>query len=1024
MPYVNLPGSYVELQDGNLGQISANTSQSVLVIGTASKGLTSEPYQVTDIASVVREFGATSELTRGASEVKKGGGTNIYLYRLPGTAPSVSAIGADYDGSGVAGIKITPIQQSPEAAANYAVAYKHAELYSSDGAGELADKSRVVAQLVVVNLTTDAIVWMGDAFDGATSDNGEVDVSFDMADIDLGLGSAKDSDALETLKLAVTIPGSYSGGDYSVSVSGVTVTGDLSSVAYEEVSAASSTNTNQPVGVTEWYFHTMPKFTVTLPTGSGTGVYTAAQVSIVDGGMDAANEVKLYDGLVAGTNTSSVFLVDRGEADDGTGLEIDVSINYATSGAYTVSQVNVIDAGQNYMVGDVLVWKGEDLGGTSANDLTLTVTEVDAGEGGTVTGFIVSGTRFVHKPFKAGVSPSTLTILGTALGGLTTAHDLTLTVTSVNSLGLISAVSVTGSRQAQTLTPTAIATRLEADFAASTLSEIFSINRSSGEITFTPNGPTNGTSNVLVYPSDHPWAGYAARPFVSAPLVVGGSGITIAGSSASHRRSRDIGLYPLSLDRAFSSVQGGVYVPLSKVKDGGAVLSYGLRGSAFYQPGSSAYLAANALGTSQVVYDLGDTGQSLSLIKRYEKIHTAFEDLDLAAFDFIVPLSVHLNSPNIADGLEATWADSSYPVPGSSKDVLGYLATVNNGDYTYTYYWSDDSISAKIASAGVVEDASPSLLYTEVNFAHLLAKYCHENSSDYKFVHGVIGTTLPSGLNPRAIRAYYGSAPSYVFDGEENAYYVTENGVGLLGHKFVGGHTTFNNGLKHGGLFLTKDGLIDYADANLVLDENQKKVDLGKYISVVAFFGRTTDDLNPRRPNYILNAATMVAGLLPTISVANSLINEKLTQLTVDYRTETKVIDAGCGLGLVMAKSEPNGVSASIADSPTFASPTSDYTRLTTVRIISRLVDQLRVATRPFIGKGLSAPMRAALESAIGEVLKDNIAGEPIQTVTSASFKIEQSASDRVLGKMKVRLTITPVFELRQITFSVNLSAQ
>jgi len=1023
MPYVNLPGSYVELQDGNLGQISANTSQSVLVIGTASKGLTSEPYQVTDIASVVREFGATSELTRGASEVKKGGGTNIYLYRLPGTAPSVSAIGADVFG-GIAGIKVTPIQQSPEAAANYAVAYKHAEMYSTDGPGAAADASRVVAQLVVVNLTTDAIVWMGNAFDGATSDNGEVDVSFDMSDVDLGIGSAEASDAVETLKLQVGVTSPYSGGEYSVTISGVTVTGDVSSTVYEELSAASGTEINQPVGETGWYFRAMPKFTVTLPTGSTTGAYTAAQVNVVDGGLEATTKSKVYDGLVAGTNSVDDFVERFGEEVDGTDLEIAVTINYATSGAYTVSQVSITDGGINYKVGDVLTWAGTDLGGSSANNLVLTVTEVDASAGGTVTNFIVSGTRFIHKPFKAGATPSTLKILGTSLGGSTTAHDLTLTVTSVNALGLISTVSVAGNRQSQPLTATAIATSLRASFQDSTLNDIFTIAGDPGEVTFTPNKVTHATSGVLVYPSEHPWAGFAARPFASSPTTVSGSGITIAASSASHRVSRDIGLYPLSLDRAFSSVQGGVYIPLSKVKDGGPVSSYGLRGAAFYQMGSSAYLTANDLGSSQVVYDLGDTGQSLSLIKRYEKIHTAFEDLDLAAFDFIVPLSVHLNSPNIADGLETTWADSSYPVPGSSKDVLGYLATVNNGDYTYTYYWSDDSIAAKIASAGVPADASPSLLYTEVNFAHLLAKYCHENSSDYKFVHGVIGTTLPTGLNPRAIRAYYGSAPSYVFDGEENAYYVTENGAGLLGHKFVGGHTTFNNGLKHGGLFLTKDGLIDYAEANLILDENQRKIDLGKYVSVVAFFGRTTDDLNPRRPNYILNAATMVAGLLPTISVANSLINEKLSQLTIDYRTETKVIDAGCGLGLVMAKSEPNGVSASIADSPTFASPTSDYTRLTTVRIISRLVDQLRVATRPFIGKGLSAPMRAALESAIGEVLKDNIAGEPIQTVTSASFKIEQSASDRVLGKMKVKLTITPVFELRQITFSVNLSAQ
>jgi hypothetical protein len=1013
MPYVNLPGSYVELQDGNLGQMTTNTSQSVLVIGTAGKGLTSEPYLVTDIASVVREFGATSELTRGASEVKKGGGSNIYLYRLPGTAPSVSGIGADYDDA-PAGFKITPIQQSPEAAANYAVAYKHAENYS-EVPGAAADQSRIVAELVVVNLATDSIVWMGNAFDGATTDNGEVDVSFDIADVDPGTADGN----VETLRITTSVGGSYTGGTYSLAVSGQAIEGDLSSNDYTGLTAESGTVQNQPGDGETWTFRSMPEFNVTLPTGSTPVSYTAAAavVSIVDGGSAASAQVMLY-GLTT-TDITDDFFVDRDGGDEGTGLEIDVEVPYATSGAYTTSMITLVEGGQDYMVGDVFYFDGESLGGTSLNNLILTVTEVSgAGSGNAVTGFSVSGTRRIHKPFSTG---DTLVIAGEDLGGDGT-DDLTLTVTAVTSLGLISQVSKAGTAGIQAITAADVAEEIRVALIATDLP--FSITRADNVVTITANGVTNA-NGVLVYPVGHPYAGYTARPFMTSAASVNGAGIGITVNSSAHGRSRNLGLYPISIDRAFGNVQGGVYMPLSKVASGGVVSSYGLRGALFGELGSAAYMAAHAgFGPSQVTFDAGDAGQSLSLLKRYEKLHTAFEDLDLAAFDFIVPLSVHLNSANIADGLESTFTTDTYPVPGSAKDVLGYLSVVNNGDYTYTYYWSDDGLAAKISSAGLASEAPATALYSEVNFAHLLAKYCHENSSDYKFVHGVIGTTIPEGLNPRAIRAYYGKAPTYVFDGEENAYYVTEDGNGLLGHKFVGGRSDFNNGLKHGGLFLTKDGLIDYAEVNLVLDENNRKVDLGKYISVVAFFGRTTDDLNPRRPNYILNAATMVAGLLPNISVANSLINEKLPQLTIDYRVETKVVDAGCGLGLVLAKSEPNGTTASIADSPTFASPTSDYTRLTTVRIISRLVDQLRTATRPFVGKGLSAPMRAALESAIGEVLKDNISGEPIQTVTSASFKIEQSASDRVLGKMKVKLTITPVFELRQITFSVNLSAQ
>lgn len=60
--YVNLPGSYVQLQDGNLGISAVDNTQSVLVLGTATKGLTSEPYLMSDLGSVVKEFGADSEI--------------------------------------------------------------------------------------------------------------------------------------------------------------------------------------------------------------------------------------------------------------------------------------------------------------------------------------------------------------------------------------------------------------------------------------------------------------------------------------------------------------------------------------------------------------------------------------------------------------------------------------------------------------------------------------------------------------------------------------------------------------------------------------------------------------------------------------------------------------------------------------------------------------------------------------------------------------------------------------------------
>lgn len=815
--YINLPGSYVQLQDGNLTSFTRDTTPSVLVLGTASKGLTSEPFLATDLLAVVNEFGATSEVTRAVSEARKGGATNIVVYRLPGIAPYVSAIGADISEGAKLGFKVTPLQASPEAAAKYAVAYRHAK--NIGDAGDAADGIEVLGELIVVNLDTNEVVWKGSAAAGAITDLGEVDVQFELDDI----ASSTGSDA-ETLNIVAT-----------------------GSVGFE--------------------------FT---------------------------------------------------------------ELNYSFA----------------------------------------------------ISGIVATGTYTVGQPY------DTAGDVGTAL-----------------------AAALNANAQFQKLPFSAVAT-------------------GSG-VKIVADGDTNADGD-LVYGATHPWAGYLARPFFTAtPTVTGATGDTGSvilsfDTPVAYGGAADVGLYPADDARPFAPAVGGVFVPLDKILDGGAAYSFGINRQAFAYVGLTAAAVSLADSTDAAFY-AGDAQESVSLMKRYEKLHTAFEDLDLAAFDYIYPCGVALDSKNVTDAdvlaetVTVTYTADTYPTPKSASDYLGYCHIKNNGDYTYTYLWSDTGSALKIASDGpIAAHADETFNFKEVNFAYLLANYCYENSSDYKFVHGVIGTRVPDGVNPRAIRMYYGSAPSYTLNQEDGSYFVASaeaDGTGLLGHRFVGGRSDFNGGLKHGGFFATVDNSLDYeTQGNLLTDENGKKIDLGKYISVVSAFGRLIDDVNIRRPTYLANAAAVVAGMLPRTPIADSLINRQIPGLAIDYRLESKMVDVACGLGLVLAKNE--GGAPLLADSPTFASPTSDYTRLTSMRIVAKIAQELRAAARPYIGKGMSAPKRAALESAIGEVFKYNMNGETQQTITSGMFKIEQSASDRVLGKMKVKVTLTPVFELRQITFSVNLSAQ
>jgi hypothetical protein len=909
--YINLPGSYVQLQDGNLTFSTPDLTQSVLVLGTATKGLTSEPFLMSDVGAVVREFGADSELARAASEVKKGGASNIYVYRLPGTPPVLSALGADVDTASAAGITIRTTQESPEAAAKYGVAYRHAKNIATSGSGAANDKS-VSAELIIVNLETDTVVWQGTALEGASLDNGEVDVEFDLGDVDLGIGSGAEN---EKLSFSLTID-------------------------------------------------------------PATKAYTA----------------------LATTNVSAT----------GSDATVTVTVNVpAAAGAYTSSNlasVAIAAAGTGYTVGDTIKVSGALLGGVvTTNDLTLTVA--------TITGLSPTGP---------------IATFSTTYSGNLAVHGVSGTCTIPVS-GVSSAYTFTGVTNLNALA-TAIATAIDTDAKLP-----FGATASTNVVTVSANGTT--VAGELVYPATHPWFGYTARPYfsgtptisVSTPSWGGTATATVAAvTPTSHGRASDIGLYPQDAAKPFAVAGGGVYVTLDKVVSGGVAVSYGLGGAVYTHASLSNYAGYVFDESTAATFTAGSADSSISLMKRYEKLHTAFENLDLAAFDMIVPYGVTIDAKNTADGDSMVISGGAYPPVGQANDVLCYLVAADNGDYTYTYYWSTTGITTDlpdIASDGVLP-VDGEFQYKEVNFGHLLANYCYENSEDYRTCHGVIGTRLPGSITARGIREYFGKTPTYAYDRETGNYFITDesnNGSGLLGHKFIGGKYTFNDGVKRGGLFATEDRALDYSASNLKYDANGKKIDLGKYLSVVAIFGTTADDVNTRGPAYITNAATIVAGMLPNLSVIDSLINRSVPGLFIPYRLETKTVDVACGLGLTIAKVE-NGIPL-IADSPTFASPTSDYTRLTTVRIVAKLAEELRAAARPYLGKGLSAIKRNALEAAIGEVLKLNLGdGTGIQVITAGRFKLSQTAEERVLGKVRVDLTITPVFELRQVTFSVNLS--
>jgi hypothetical protein len=122
MAYVNLPGIFENVLDGNLTIIPDNGSPSVMVIGTASKGPSETVVAVTRPGDAAKTFGKDGTLIRGMYEVVTAGATNVRLYRVGATPASLAFVGA---GTGD-GLTITTIAADDSSGTDYTLFYEDA----------------------------------------------------------------------------------------------------------------------------------------------------------------------------------------------------------------------------------------------------------------------------------------------------------------------------------------------------------------------------------------------------------------------------------------------------------------------------------------------------------------------------------------------------------------------------------------------------------------------------------------------------------------------------------------------------------------------------------------------------------------------------------------------------------------------------------------------------------------------------------------------------------------------------------
>jgi len=451
----------------------------------------------------------------------------------------------------------------------------------------------------------------------------------------------------------------------------------------------------------------------------------------------------------------------------------------------------------------------------------------------------------------------------------------------------------------------------------------------------------------------------------------------------------------------------------------------------------------DALSGITALYTAGTDGTDPSRMKLYEYLYNTYKALENERIDMVIPMDAYVDDTNIVDltsddvtdlGLAAL---SDYPVTNGEKDVLGRVYIEEYQGENYFYWWLPSNpqgdlgdvfttdagcnIYPSVASASATTNAAGDTLtassFIEVNFGYQLANFCFNLSVNNNECIGTIGMLPPTSFSPKDIAIWVGSLPTYTVldDGSRLINDAGDNGSGLLGNKFMAGSAGYRSGDAQGGFIATDSGNLGGSE---ISDQNNELVDIGKYISVVPSYGRLANQWTTNVNGYVTNGAPSYAGLIMSLESKSAPTNKVIPSVRAIHGLNNTVLDNLAGAKYTMLALRPKGTV--VADAPTAARQSSDYVRLSTVRIVKDAIDVVRAVADPFVGEANTAQRRAALETAVdaglGSLQREGYIQGFVLSVTSTPVQ-------QIQGDATIELKLVPAFELRQITIVLSLSA-
>jgi hypothetical protein len=306
----------------------------------------------------------------------------------------------------------------------------------------------------------------------------------------------------------------------------------------------------------------------------------------------------------------------------------------------------------------------------------------------------------------------------------------------------------------------------------------------------------------------------------------------------------------------------------------------------------------------------------------------------------------------------------------------------------------------------------------EVNFGHQAASIAYTSSTEYKSSIAVVGTTKPRG-GRRQLNSWAGTAPTYALD--VNGDLVVEtNGTKFMGSKYLYGNTSYRlnesaNGLAYGGFIQTTKGFgIDSSDE--LKDERDNPVDIGKHLLVVGAHGVVNINQNEFISTNLGAKVIEKLASLPINEEPIGPINGLLPGVSTTGAINSRALLNDIALGRVIM----TGTDGSIANFRTAALPSSDYTRVSTIRAMNFVLDAVRSVSLKYLGKAFSDTQLAALDT---ELLGTMRAIKAEGIIQEGTVSVSASRLDRINGRLNMRVEMVPPLSIEAISIDLVVSA-